>query len=254
MRFAIPSVPASAAAARALRGCVLAALAAAGTLAAGGAAAQNCANFGDVLASSPFCPSVEWMKNRVITTGCGDGSVYCPNDPVTRLSMAAFMKRLGDALTPVDLAPVAAAGSVVTPGSNPGPVVCATPDYAVTGFPRRAYVNAAVILSAPTAGIDVSATVVYSLNAGGSWTSVNNSDQYGTLYSGASPADRVTLSPFGSVDLAVGQSVRFGVRLGQLAGSGNVTASCHNRVQIANRNGAATPFDVQSATARQRGG
>jgi hypothetical protein len=59
------------------------------------AVAQNCAGFTDVLASSPFCPDVTWMKTYGITKGC-TASTYCPNDSVSRLQMAAFMHRLGE--------------------------------------------------------------------------------------------------------------------------------------------------------------
>jgi hypothetical protein len=59
------------------------------------AVAQNCDGFTDVLASSPFCPDVTWMKTYGITRGC-TASTYCPNDSVTRLQMAAFMHRLGN--------------------------------------------------------------------------------------------------------------------------------------------------------------
>jgi hypothetical protein len=60
------------------------------------ALAAPCAGFSDVDDTSPFCASVAWMKNRGVTFGCGDGTTYCPGDAVTRLQMAAFMKRLGD--------------------------------------------------------------------------------------------------------------------------------------------------------------
>jgi hypothetical protein len=47
-------------------------------------------------AHAPFCDSVEWLKLRNITLGCNlPGTLYCPNDPVSRLHMAAFMYRLG---------------------------------------------------------------------------------------------------------------------------------------------------------------
>ena len=57
--------------------------------------AAACAGFVDVDSASPFCPSVAWVKSRGITLGCTDASHYCPNDPVTRLQMAAFLYRLG---------------------------------------------------------------------------------------------------------------------------------------------------------------
>lgn len=220
-----------------------------------------CAGFTDVDTANPghagFCPSVEWLKNRAVTTGCiPDGTAYCPDASVTRLAMAAFMKRLGEALTPFDLPVVAAASAVQTPGASP--VVCATADYMVTGFPRRAYVQAMATLSAPSASIDVRADVVYSTTAGATWTLIGNSDQYATLYQPVAPAtvpDQATLAPFGSVDLEVGQMVRFGVRLGQFAGSGTVNVACSTRAQIANRNSATSPFDSAPMVAeRPRGG
>jgi hypothetical protein len=59
------------------------------------AVAQNCDGFVDVLASSPFCPDVTWMKLYGVTKGC-DPTHYCPTDNVSRLQMAAFMHRLGN--------------------------------------------------------------------------------------------------------------------------------------------------------------
>ncbi len=64
-------------------------------LACSSAVAQDCDNFTDVPASSPFCPDVTWIAQRDITKGCG-GSQFCPNENVTRLQMAAFMHRLGE--------------------------------------------------------------------------------------------------------------------------------------------------------------
>lgn len=56
--------------------------------------AAPCAGFTDVEDTSPFCASVEWIKNRRITQGC-TATEYCPNAPLTRLQMAAFMARFG---------------------------------------------------------------------------------------------------------------------------------------------------------------
>ncbi|MDH5286928.1 MAG: S-layer homology domain-containing protein [Betaproteobacteria bacterium] len=72
----------------------------------GGAAYPGFAGFTDVLQSNQFCPEVEWVRNRSITLGCGAGTAYCPNDPVTRLQMAIFLKREGDKLTPTIIEPV----------------------------------------------------------------------------------------------------------------------------------------------------
>jgi hypothetical protein len=65
------------------------------SLIATSAVAQICDGFVDVLASSPFCPNVTWMKTYGVTKGC-DATHYCPTDNVSRLQMAAFMHRLGN--------------------------------------------------------------------------------------------------------------------------------------------------------------
>jgi hypothetical protein len=59
------------------------------------AVAQYCDGFTDVPSSSPFCPDVTWLKTYGITEGCSAG-MFCPNEDVTRLQMAAFMHRLGE--------------------------------------------------------------------------------------------------------------------------------------------------------------
>src|SRR5512134_2031947 len=74
--------------------------------------AAPCVGFTDVDASSAFCGNVGWLKNRSITLGCTTATLYCPSDNVNRLQMAAFMNRLGTALTPVQLAVDAAPGAI----------------------------------------------------------------------------------------------------------------------------------------------
>jgi hypothetical protein len=63
------------------------------------AGAAPCAGFTDVDSTSPFCASVEWLKNQGITVGCTSTTLYCPDNPVTRLAMAVFLKRFADAGT-----------------------------------------------------------------------------------------------------------------------------------------------------------
>ncbi len=60
------------------------------------AGAAPCAGFEDVSNSdTAYCSAVSYLKSKGITTGCGDGSNYCPNDYVTRLQMALFLQRMG---------------------------------------------------------------------------------------------------------------------------------------------------------------
>jgi len=228
----------------------LIAAACAGLLASGAVAAAPCAGFTDVDDTSSFCPNVEWLKNRKITLGCTSTTLYCPTDVVTRLSMSAFMNRLGTALTPVDLAVVGAAPAAQNLTANP--VICVSGPYVVADFPRRAYVSGSTDLSGPSGNVDVRAQMVFTTNSGASWTVLSGSQQYTSLYTGASPGNHFTLNPFGAVDLEVGQTVSFGVQLSRFAGAGDVAAGCSTAVQIANRNRTSSPFDPASAAVTGR--
>ena len=48
--------------------------------------------FSDVPDASPMKDSIEWLADRGVTRGCGE-SRFCPEDPVTRGQMAAFLHR-----------------------------------------------------------------------------------------------------------------------------------------------------------------
>jgi len=81
--------------------------------------------FSDVPTNSAFHNSISNIKIAGITAGCG-GTKYCPNDPVTRGQMAAFLNRgLGRASLSIDGAALltdtfgtVAESSITTPGSG----------------------------------------------------------------------------------------------------------------------------------------
>lgn len=52
--------------------------------------------FGDVDADSFYGPFIERMAELGVTSGCGDGTDFCPHDSVTRAQMAAFLSRAYD--------------------------------------------------------------------------------------------------------------------------------------------------------------
>src|SRR6266542_562415 len=65
-------------------------------------------DFSDVDTAAFYHDDVHWLKEMGITLGCG-GTLFCPNDPVTRGQMAAFLHRAsrvherpGFALTTLD--------------------------------------------------------------------------------------------------------------------------------------------------------
>lgn len=203
--------------------------------ATGLANAQNCAGFADVQASDPFCPSVEWLRNRAITLGCTT-TEYCPSNNVIRLSMAAFMQRLGVALTPVPV--VASSLSTGVLDLDASPVVCVTSGFTVTGFPRRAYVDASVAATA-AGDLDFGVAIVASTDSGITWNPLNASIRSAVLTARWGHASAITFT-----DLDVGQTVSFGVRLSR-ADSGAtdvIDARCSLRATVASRDGVSSPF------------
>jgi hypothetical protein len=212
-------------------------------LAAPMAQAAPCAGFADVddsdAVTGPFCTSVQWIKNRGVTLGCvlTPQLLYCPFDNVSRLAMAAFMKRLGDALTPIRLTNDLRPGAV---DIDLNPVVCQTADFAVTNFPRTAYVDASLSMTAP-ADVSFAGDLAMSTDAGATWTNLA-----GTTNLGSAPANQFgSLSDIGATDLNVGQTVRFGLRLsrgGITSGVDLTDSRCQMRAMIYSRTGAAAPI------------
>lgn len=49
--------------------------------------------FDDVDANSFHAPYIERLADLGVTTGCSDGTIFCPDDPVTRAQMAVFLSR-----------------------------------------------------------------------------------------------------------------------------------------------------------------
>ena len=201
------------------------------------AIAAPCADFTDVDSGSDFCPNVEWLKNRRITLGCTSATTYCPGEAVARLTMAAFLSRLGTALTPEQLPVEAAPGAI---DLDVGLVVCQTQDFVVADFPRRAYVDLSFNGKAP-ADVGLAVDVVISTNAGASWTNLNAVANRGFVAAN----QWGSFADLGFTDLAVGQSVRWGARMsrGGIAGATDLADSrCELRVLVYNRNGSASPF------------
>lgn len=61
------------------------------------AAAAGTSLFDDVPDSNIFVDDINWLKTNDITKGCNEaGTEFCPEAPVLRQEMAAFMHRLAD--------------------------------------------------------------------------------------------------------------------------------------------------------------
>ena len=201
---------------------------------AGSALAAPCAGFTDLDDTNPFCPNAQWLKNRAITLGC-TATAYCPDDSVTRLAMAAFLNRLGTAMTPVQLRVDAPSGAL---DLDTAPVACQTAAFAVTGFPRRAVVDGLLAATAP-AEVGVTVEGVVSLDGGANWTPLGTNPIRDTI-----PATRWrTIPEIGHIDLTVDQSVRFGIRVQRQSGVADLADSrCQLRVLIFSRDGTSPPF------------
>lgn len=232
-------------------------VAAACVLGAGGAAAQQCVGFEDVAAASGFCPSVEWIKNRVITTGCTPppgappGSYYCPNDAVSRLAMAAFLQRLGKALTPEIHVDHVTLNAVTIPGESPDPVLFACEmagDSSVVAYPRKALLHATVTGLADANPVAWRAFWLYSTNSGATFQTITDG-----INPISSPRASSAANQWSGVALAFALDVpantplqmRVGVRrdnvlLGTTGNFANVR--CQMTVSIVNANGATSPL------------
>jgi hypothetical protein len=208
-----------------------------------GVRAQNCAGFTDYPAAGQFCPNVEWLKNRGVTLGC-TATAYCPDDPVIRLSMAAFMNRLGRALAVEPLFVEATTGPI-TLGAGPPQIVCVTADTASTNYPRAATVIATVSGLADANSVAWRAAVYFSTDAGATWqpTTVNGGMR------ASSPANWWTNGAFETrLNLDPSTTYRFAVgvlRDDIMAGStGNLAdGRCQVTAAVVNRNGTVPPLD-----------
>jgi hypothetical protein len=49
--------------------------------------------FADVGSNHPFVNEISWLAAVGVSRGCGDG-LFCPDQPVTREQMAAFLYRV----------------------------------------------------------------------------------------------------------------------------------------------------------------
>jgi hypothetical protein len=148
---------------------------------ASSAQAAPCAGFSDMDDASPitgpFCNNVAWIRDRGVTLGCTT-TTYCPLDNVNRLQMAAFMQRLGDALTPVIITQFGPTGAIDLDAGvgDPASHVCRTAPFTVpttpgANFPRRAVIQAN-FSGLSTNPLSVFGTVTYSTDNGATWNDI----------------------------------------------------------------------------------
>lgn len=214
------------------------------------AIAAQCAAFADVDDSSAFCPNVEWVRNRSITLGCTSTSAYCPNEVVTRLSMAAFLHRFADAVTPDRLGQVG--GSTSNIDLDIPALRCQTaPNFAyyIVAQPRFAHGFGHFLAgngnqsSFPWEAADVAVQIVESTDRGVSWQPA--SPVHVTTRHGDNPSVSVMLTPRA---LAVGTELLYALRVSRGPGGsvGDLPGGyeCRLNILLENRNPASAPFDL----------
>lgn len=217
--------------------CAMAMLAAAPSL-----HAQPCAGFNDVDVANPFCANVQWLKNRGVTIGCTSPTLYCPGELVSRESMAIFLQRLGNALTPT-----------VISGYNSGsaldidtlPVICPSGVY-TPAYARTAHGTGMVLAwTAPALSMDVSMTLVRRLGAAAAWTPIAGVPaQWSVVGNAMYKAGMLVIPP---QSLEAGVTYEWGLQIGRIAGSsstGDIAGwNCQILVEVENRITSAPPYD-----------
>lgn len=225
-------------------------------LASSAALAAPCAGFADVDTSNQFCANIEWIKNRAVTQGCATG-LYCPVDFVTREQMAAFMNRLGNALTPQTLTNTDAFDSydLDLAESNVNAHLCKVGPIAAADYPRRALIYAQ--FSGYGAGpFQMFGTTTASVNGG---AFQRNAPGGIGMRAQAGTAGWTNVTQTAAVDMAAGSTYTFAFfvqRAVEEAPNGNDIVSpsaglgggrCNMTVQVQSRTGTSSPFDAAAA-------
>ncbi len=171
--------------------------------------------FADVPNSAIYHDAVDWIADRLVTTGCATG-LYCPDDAVTRAQMALFMQRLGNALTPTVLT---GSANVLTGAFQPlsgEAVYCQTGSY-TPAFTRRVVVHSAFGFHT-TAGFSFEVEPVSSID-GVNWNALSGQPGRGGKAS-AMQAHSAGATDVGTRLLAAGVTYRFGTRVRIVDGAG----------------------------------
>jgi hypothetical protein len=206
-------------------------------------ASAQCETFTDVAAAAAYCPAVQWLKNRQVTTGCAAG-MYCPNDNVTRAAMALFMNRLGKALSPEILYQFGRPGAVTVKSAPPFGIYCQTSDSTSTFEPLNHW-TAAVITSTFSGLADNAlawrSVIVYSDDGGTTWNQVLNSNAHRVS---AAAGQWSEITNVAATPVPPGAKYRLGILIARDdASTGNFTDSrCQIIVTIHNANSASPPY------------
>jgi hypothetical protein len=201
------------------------------------AVGQTCGGFVDVSPTDFFCNDVEWIGNRAVTLGCtATPGGYCPDFPVLRSQMAAFMRRLGDALKPT----IQRTQDTAFDGTyEPNAVGCVSADFPVNNYPRQASFAATLYNFNAASTKSVQGELVYSTDAGANWQTTGDIVVWHTI----NPGETSTLPLVGGpLNLNVGSTYRFAIRAITNAPMVGIFGECQLNVRIESRTETSTPF------------
>jgi hypothetical protein len=211
---------------------------------------QTCGGFTDVEgvpAEAPFCNNIEWLKNRSITLGCG-GTDYCPAANVRRDAMAAFMNRLGAALSPTVVVVDGAPPTFTLQVEMIHDIVCKTTGLiAAAPYPRLAVVHGHTSLLFDAAG-EYGQRLMYSTDSSVSFAPFDVHSQDGS----SSGVVFANASSSTALPLVANTQYDFGIGLFSISGSATTTTKlvmgttvgshCQLMVEVFNQDGTSSPF------------
>jgi hypothetical protein len=213
-----------------------------------GAQAAPCTGappFTDVPTSAIYCTNTEWLANRGVTLGCV-GTSFCPNDLVTRASMALFLNRLADSLVlpPVRIEDSPAAYTLDALANNN--VLCASNVLVAANYPRSITLSTHVTARSASGQVTMGIQPLYSTNGGASWIFPNTFAQrvgFDATFEGnvSSPA---------AFTLPAGSNLAVGVGVFSVAGATGIVAGgrCHVLVTVQSLSGTSSPYDAEHSS------
>jgi hypothetical protein len=208
----------------------------------------TCGGFTDVIPTAAYCNQTEWLKNRGITLGCTSATLFCPNDVVTRGSMALFMQRLGDVIAPNAFSDNVISTGPLTIDSRPN--FCTTTDFPATNFPRVAWITWSFDGNA-TAPLTARVFTQSSFDNGANFAT----NEANLMRVTAQGSGWVGTSATVKVSIPAGTSPRFRMKTDRELGtstSGNFSgARCNIGALFMSVNGGASPYDTPPGPSEQ---
>jgi hypothetical protein len=208
-----------------------------------GAPCSGPSPFTDVAAGSNLCSSIEWLKNRGVTTGCG-GTSYCPTLAVTRDAMAKFMQLLADAILPPPTQVEAITGAMTLTPAYTGNMQCVSAPalFPAAGYPRIFTMSTHLSVLSTAGAATIGVQPLYSLDGGTTWVAPNAQPE--TVGLDAAYTGHVTSEA--TFQVPATKTVVVAQGIASVSGATGMAANgrCHTLVRVQSVTGSSSPYDV----------